>query len=93
MSNEDLEIKKPSRREPDRVHVRVRGPDPQDPDTGPTVVTDARRGVAVGFDGDGLLRTVVDTTDLDLFEREQLVDQLHDIIAKVLDGRLGRALH
>lgn len=93
MSNEDLEIKKPSRREPDRVHVRVRGPDPQDPDAGPTVVTDALRGVAVGFDGDGQLRVVADTTDLDLFEREQLVDALHDLVAKVLDGRLGRALH
>jgi len=93
MSNEDLETKKPSRREPDRVHVRVRGPDPQDPDFGPTVVMDALRGVAVGFDGDGQLRVVADTTDLDLFEREQLVDKLHELVAKVLDGRLGRALH
>lgn len=89
----ELETKKASRRDPDRVHVRVRGPDPQDPDAGPTVVMDALRGVAVGFDADGMLRTVVDTTDLDLFEREQLVDQLHDIVAKILDGRLGRALH
>jgi len=50
-------------------------------------------GVAVGFDGDGQLRVVADTTDLDLFEREQLVDKLHELVAKVLDGRLGRALH
>lgn len=82
-----------SARQPDRVWVRVRGPNPEAPDEGPTVVTDALRGVAIGFTPDGELRVEADVADLDLFERERLTEALHDAIVRVLDGRLGRALH
>lgn len=85
--------RKESARQPDRITVRVRGSNPDAPDEGPALYTEGLRGVAVGFDVDGVLRVVPDAADLDLWERERLAEKLHDVIAQLLGDRLGKALH